>query len=338
MPSDNPSVARLAAVEYQVNDEDFIRFRDDPLDDAVKNIVTSVVATDEDERHRFRVALGENEVATLLLYAKRRIVQARRRSSMNLIDDAMDAFALVPEPRNVPWENWLKAALVIARSLGRDLVPIAQRFGELSSVSSAERFDVTFEAMTRVDTLDQCFIVEVMTNYGTGFIETIVHRDTRSVGAFYGAPRLGDDVVPFAPVTNLAQLTASIADAFDATATVHTGAIEQDQLAGMLFSQQVPGAFLETTGCLSFYADAPDDGPSFKVFVAELPDGTDVESLAAGAELDDQAVCYDSARLVLFVAPPSFDDVDDGAFDFGPYVEVARTTLQGSTPVGWHNR
>ncbi len=335
---DNASVERLATITYPDVDDDFVRFRDDPLDDSVKSVVASVVVADDSERHQFRAALDEATVDTLRLYAKRRTMQARRRSSMNLVDDAMDAFALIPSVGDVPWDTWVKAALFVARSLGRDTFSIAERFGELSTRESAGRFDVAYEAMSRVETLSQCFIAEVTTNYGTGFIETIVHRDTKNNGPFFSAPRQADDVVPYAPVTNLAQLAASLADAFDATERLHTGAIAQDQLAGMSFSQQVSGAFLETTGCLSFYADGPDDGTSFKALVAELPEGVDVESLASGVEGEDQAVVFDDTRLILLQAPPNFDSDEETAFDFSAFVDVARQTLRASVPVGWHNR
>jgi hypothetical protein len=335
--NENAFVERLASIAYGDADEDFVRFHDDPLDDSVKSVVASVIASDESERERFRSALGPETVETLRLYALRRIVQSRRRSSMNVVEEAMDAFALLPTT-DVPWNTWLKAGLFMARSLGREIDSIAERFGELSTIQSAERFDVAFEAMTRIDSLAQCFIAEVTTNYGTGFIETIVHRDSNATGSFFSAPRQADDVVPFEPTTNLAQLTASLADALDATGHLHTGAIAQDQLAGMSFSQQVPGAFLETTGCLSFYADATEGDQSFKVFVAELPEATDVEELASGAQSDDQAVCFDDQRLVLYSAPPNFQDDDAAAFDFGDYLNVARSLLQASTPLGWHNR
>ena len=89
--TENVWVTRLAAVGYRDVDEDLVRFRDDPLDESVKSIVTSVVATDDVERESFRRALGTDTIETLRLYARRRIVQSRRRSSMNLIEDATDA-------------------------------------------------------------------------------------------------------------------------------------------------------------------------------------------------------------------------------------------------------
>jgi hypothetical protein len=327
-------VTGLTAITDHDAQEDLVRFRDDPLDDAVKSVVASVIAADDVERDRFRRALGAESIETLRLYARRRIVQSRRRSSMNLIEDATDAFALVPES-DVPWDTWLKAGLFIARSLGRDIASIGERFGELSTMRNAERFDIAFEAMSRVESLAQCFIAEVTTNYGTGLIETIVHRDTASGGSFFSAPRQADDVVEYDPTTNLAQLAASLADAYDATERLRTGAIAQDQLAGMSFSQQVPGGFLATTGCLSFYVDASENDESFKVLVAELPKETDVESLASGVNGEDQAVCFDERRVVLFLAPPSFDDDDDAAFDFSDYLETARKLLRSSVPVGW---
>ncbi|HEY5010270.1 MAG TPA: hypothetical protein VIH73_03880, partial [Acidimicrobiales bacterium] len=182
--SENVFVTRLASSPYRDVDEDFIRFRDEPNDDAVKSIVTSLATSEESERDRFRRALGPEAVETLRLYAKRRILQSRRRSSMNLVDDAIEAFALIPENSDVPWDTWLKAGLLGARLLGRDIESIAVRFGELASIESAERFDVAFDAMSRVETLAQCFIAEVSTTYGTGFIETLVHRDTKATGAF----------------------------------------------------------------------------------------------------------------------------------------------------------
>jgi len=173
----------------------------------------------------------------------------------------------------------------------------------------------------------------------TGFIETIVHRDLQSTGSFFSAPRQADEIVPYEPATNLAQFAASLADAFDATGNLRTGAIAQDQLAGMSFSQQVSGAFLETTGCLSFYVDATEDAASFKVVVAELPNDTDVESLASGAERDDQAVCV-STRVDSYSSwhRPTSKRTMKAVFDFGGYLDIARQMLQASIPVGWHNR
>ena len=94
----------------------------------------------------------------------------------------------------------------------------------------------------------------------------------------------------------------------------------------MSFSQQVSGAFLETTGCLSFYADASERTTRrSRSSSRSYPTALTSTSLAAGAEREDQAVCFDDRRLILFVAPPNFDDDDAAAFDFSEYVDIART-------------
>ena len=53
--SENVFVTRLAASPYRDVDEDFIRFRDETNDDAVKSIVASVAGSDASERDRFRM-------------------------------------------------------------------------------------------------------------------------------------------------------------------------------------------------------------------------------------------------------------------------------------------
>ena len=262
----------------------------------MRGVVASVVAGDEDERDGFRSGLDEATTSTLSLFARRRIVQSRRRSSMNLIEEAVDAFALLPATADVPWDTWLKAALFIARSMGRDIASIGSRFGELATEPASERFDVAFEAMNRVESLLQCFIAEVTTTYGTGFIETIVHRDTQSTGAFYSAPRQADDIVP---LRTGHQSGASSRRASPTPSTRPGISVPErsssDQLAGMSFSQQVSGAFLATTGCLSFYVDSSTGDVSFKVVRRRVARHADVEALAAGAEGDDQAVCFDNS-------------------------------------------
>jgi len=135
--------------------------------------------------------------------------------------------------------------------------------------------------MNRIESLSQCFIAEVTTK-----LRDRIHRDHR-------APRLAVDGFILQRAASSRRDRALRAGhqprairgeprrRFDATGNLRTGAIAQDQLAGMSFSQQVSGAFLETTGCLSFYVDATEDAASFKVVVAELPNDTDVESLAS---------------------------------------------------------
>jgi hypothetical protein len=329
--------SRLAALSYGNEAGDFIRFHDDPLDESVRGIVQAVVAGGDSAQDAFRSSLDEDSTNTLRLYAMRATLQAKRRTSFNLIDDAMVGFALLPAIDDVPWDSWVKAALFVARSFGRDLLSVGDGFAAVASEDALARFNVAFESMSRVETLEQCRMSEVATTHGTGFVETLVFRDKSSY-AFYSAPRTGDDIVVFRSTTNLAQLAVNVADALDGTGGVITGPIGQDQLAASLFSQQVSGSYLAATGCLSFVADATSDAGSFTVFVAELPDGTDTDELASGAELDGQYLAVNAQRLVLFVAQPSFDDDEATEFDVSQFAPIAQKALQDSASSGWHLR
>ncbi|MEO9181552.1 MAG: hypothetical protein ABI298_07890 [Acidimicrobiales bacterium] len=337
IPGTSPFHRQLLGISYDdVGVREMIRFRDLPLDDTISNIVRSVANGAIDEIIRFRFEPDDGVVDRLRLFAKRRILQARRRSSIYLVDDAMDAYALLPTIDDVPWENWLKAGLFIARSLGRDLDAIAQRFHDVADEDVAARFDVAFESMARIGDLRQCNIVEVSTNYGTGMLRTLVFRAAATKGWGMGvAPRQGDNLVTYDPESNLAQLAVTLADAIDATGNLRTEAIAHDQIPAMLFSLSLRGSYLPVTGCLSFFADADDEKNSFNVFVAELPDDEEVEEIAECALGDDQIVFHDGFRLVQFVAPPLFSDDDNATLDFSAYADICRKALSATLPTGW---
>ncbi len=327
---------RLASLRYDNQSGDFVRFRDDPIDDTVRTVVQGVLAGGDSDADLLRHLQGEESTDTLRLFSMRATLQARRRGSFNLIDDAMAGFALLPSIVDVPWDSWLKAALFVARSLGRDLGSVGERFYEAASEDAIARFDIALESMDRVESLEQCRMSEVTTTHGVGYVETLVFRD-KSTFAFYTPPRVGDDVIVFHPSTNLAQLAVTLADALDAQGSVVTGPIAQDQLAGMLCSMQVAGTYIDTTGCLSFVVDPLEGTGAFSVFVAELPDEADMGALVAGAQMDDQLAFANGQRLVLFVAQPSFDD-EESVVDLGTYATFAEQALKESASAGWHLR
>jgi len=327
----------LAAHPYGFNAGDFVRFSVDANDDAVGSIVRSVATSGWDSSYGFRRSLGEAEAETLRLYAFRRIVQGRRQASLSALYEAIDAFALLPRVNDVPWESWFKGDLFVARSLGGDFTSFADRFADVADEHAVARSDVAIESMSRVDSLDQCHLVEVSTSYGTGLVETLVFRDTSPAGLF-GTFRLRDNLVEFAPTTNLAQLAASLADGLDATRRVITGPIGQDQLAGTLFSLVVAGAYIPCAGCLSFVADGLDGAPSFTAFVAELLDESDVVSLADSAnDTEGEAAFYDGQRLVVLSAQPSFDGDDEaeGEVDLREFDSTVRSSFGSSAAADW---
>ena len=332
--SSSPAVLRdqLCALTYGPSADEFVRFSDLPVDDEVRDVVNAVVSKSPQDRDIFRSTLNNSSTDALRLFAMRRTLQSRRRASKNLVDEAMNGFALLANLDDVPWESWLKATLYIARSLGRDLDSIGERFADVASADAGARLRIALESLNRVETLSQCHISEVTTNHGIGFIETLLFRDTFRSSSWIGAPRQADNLVEFRPTTNLAQLAASLADALDASNNLVTGPIGQDQLAATSFSLTVPGAYLATTGCLSFVVDSRDEGASFTAFVAEMPDQTDVASIASAAPSEGQAIFYDAHRLILLLAQPSFDESVYVDIDFDDFGDIVRRALLDTAP------
>ena len=319
---------QLADHPYDIGAGEFVRFHVDNNDEAVAGIVHAVSAEGSDGCDGFRHGLGVSESDTLRLFAMRRTLQGRRQSSLGLIYDALDGFALLPEDNDVPWDSWFKATLFVARTLGINLDTLGSRFEDIASGDVANRYYVAVEAMNRIEEFAQCRMAEVSTTHGIGFVEILVFRDTKyRRGA--NPPRLGDNRIDYEPSSNLAQLTVNVADALDKLGTVLTNPITQDQLAATLFSLTASGSYLPSAGCLSFVADEIDGSGSFTVFVAELPEDTDVESLVQSAiDTDDQTAICDGLRLIVLSPQPSFDDNDDEVvLDLDPCLDVARAAL-----------
>ena len=319
---------QLASHPYDIGAGEFVRFRADANDETVAGVVHAVCAEGSEGCDGFRRGLSASESDSLRLFAMRRTLQGRRQSSLGLIYDALDGFALLPEDDDVPWDSWFKATLFVARTLGINLDTLGSRFEDVASGDVSNRYYVAVEAMNRIEVFEQCRMVEVSTTHGIGFVEILVFRDTRVRGR-YNRPTLADNRIDFHPTSNLAQLTVNVADALDTSGAVLTNPITQDQLAATLFSLTASGSYLPTAGCLSFVADEVDRSGSFTVFVAELPEDTDVDALVQSAiDTDDQAAIFDGLRLIVLSPQPSFSDNDDEiVLDLGPFVDVAQTAL-----------
>ncbi|HVB71862.1 MAG TPA: hypothetical protein VND83_10255 [Acidimicrobiales bacterium] len=316
--SDRVSSSRdkLAGIFYDMSAEDLVRFRPHATDDAVAGIVRTVTAEGQQACEEFRRQLGDADLQTLRQFAVRRAVLARRQTSLSPIYESLDAFALLPRVKDVPWDSWVKADLFLARSQGGDPDLIDRRFQDVASEDAVARWHVALEAMNRVEVLSQCRVAEVTTTYGAGMLELINYAD--SPGGFSRAPALGF-TAPYDPTTNLAQLAVTLADSLDATGDVQTGPITQDQLAATSFSLHTSGSYLETLGCLSFVAQSVSSGPSYTVYVAEFSEDADVDLdvlVHAASATNGQSALGQAYRLVLLSPQPIFDEeLDDGEVD-----------------------
>jgi len=332
----------FAGLTYDARDDDLVRYRDNPVDETLSRTVRSIVDSLDEHRDEVRRSLDEDDLDLLSVFARRRALCARRDASLRAVSDALDAYALMPLEHQVPWESWFKATLFIGRDLGLDLDDAQQRFFESAPEKSAERANVAFDAMSRIEVIAQCHVFEVSTSYGIGLIETTVVRDqgVKSWGGITGQPvSLGQFQVAYQPTTNLAQMGVSVADALEATGLVQCSSIRQDQLVATTFDLVTSGSYIESLGCLSFFADGVDAQPSFAVNVAEVAteehddmvfDATDLAAeLAEAADaIEEQAAVCTGPCLVVLSALPSFeDDASDEPIDLTPFIEVVAAVL-----------
>lgn len=331
------SPSPFAGLTYDARDDDLVRFRENPLDDTVSLSVRSLIDSLDRHREEARRRLDEADRDVLAVFARRRVLHARRTNSARAISDALDAYALLPQEYDVPWESWVKAALFLGRDAGLNLDDAEQRFLARAAAPSARRARVAFDALSRITSLAQCHVIEVDTSYGPGLIETTVVRDqgVASWGGITGQPvSLGQFQVTYDPTTNLAQVAASIADALEASGRVTCSSIRQDQLVGATFDLVTPGSYIDSLGCLIFFADATPGEPGFSVTVAEVAsrehdDGRIDAALVSGelagaaAALEEQSALASGPLLVIVSALPSFDEnPGNEPVDLAPFLEL----------------
>ena len=338
------ALSPFAGLLYESRDDDLVRFLNNPIDDSLSNTVRSIFDSLDNHREDVRIALGETDDDTLLVFARRRLVSARHTGSTRAINDALDAYALLARESDVPWESWFKATLFVGRQLGLDLKLLHDRFTEGASARSAQRASVAFDAMTRIEELSQCHVIEVSTTYGVGLVETTVVRDQsgQSWGGITGSPvSLGQYQVGYAPSTNLAQFAVKIADALDASQRVRCSSIRQDQLIATMFDLVTSGSYVDSLGCLSFFADALESGPHFAVTVAEVAsedydevyydaDDLALELAEAADSIEEQSALSVGPCVVVLSALPDFsDDASPEPVDLSDFLDVVR---RASTP------
>ncbi len=327
---------------YEGRDDDLVRFENNPIDDSLSNLVRSIFDSLDDHRDEVRRSLSEADIDTLLVFARRRLLSARRTGVSRALSDALDAYALVTRESDVPWESWFKATLLVGCDIGLDLSELHDRFDAGAGERSAQRATVAFDAMTRINDLSQCHVFEVSTSYGLGLVETTVVRDQagHSWGGITGIPvALGQYQVGFAPTTNLPQFAVTIADALDNSQRVTCSSIRQDQLIATMFDLVTSGSYVDSLGCLSFFADAHDEGPHFAVTVAEVAsedydevyyDADDLaQELAEAADaIEEQAALSMGPCVVVLSALPDFsEDASDEPVDLSEFLELVRQAL-----------
>jgi hypothetical protein len=137
-----------------IANDDLVRFRDDGGDAEVASIIRSIGTLDVGARSALRSRVSPDAAATLHLFAKRRVVKARKQTSLELVHDAIAAWSLLPVVGDVPWRSWLRAALVIAAPLGEDPHEVVDLFGG-SDTAGGVRSQAVVDAVDRTNDLSE---------------------------------------------------------------------------------------------------------------------------------------------------------------------------------------
>lgn len=332
----------FAGLDYEPTDDDLVRFRDTRVDGQMSNIVRSIADSLEGHRDDVRRAFHDDDVDTLRLFARRRLLTALRTRASRGTDDALDAYALMVSETDVPWETWFKATLVVARSLDADLDLLRARFDEVAPPRCAQRAHVAFEAVSRVEHLNQCHVIEVTTHYGAGLLEATVVREANDPtwGGITAIPvSLGQYQVGYAPSVNLAQVAVECADALEVVPGVTCSSIRQEQLVATTFDLVTAGSYVDSLGCLGLFVDVAPSGPHFALNVAEVGSedydgvhydaGDLAQELAEAADaLEEQAAMAWGACVIVLSALPDFsEDATDEPVDLSYFLEVIRPAV-----------
>lgn len=334
----------FADLAYESPAYDLVRFRPDALDDSIVALLATAIA--DDELDDLRRTLSADDRFTLTLFARRRIVAARRASDPTALGQAFDGYALAGLDEN-ELNCWFKGALYFGRAMDVDLDEVLARFEALADGPSAQLATVAGQALDRIEHLAQCYLVETTTSHGTGLLNTVVVRDALpqsglwSVSGITGIPTiLGAYEVGYDIASRVAAVAAALADAFDALDDHVTSDLRHDQLVASAFDIVTSGSYLPTRACVEFYVDVTE-GLSFSVKVAEVdPEvtGYSAEQLAELAdELVDQMAVARGSLLALFLVAPDFEDLaydeSDEEFDDDPlavYLDLVNGVLGAS--------
>jgi len=304
----------LAELNYDNAALDFVRFREDALDDTIAAIVAEVVASGDS--HAFRQSLVDGDTDLLTTFARRRIVAAHRTLSHDALMSAFDAYALLPVLSDVELGAWFKGGLLVARASELDRDVLFERFADIAPPLSVELAGVIFKSTDRLDHFSQCFLVETSTSHGAGLLNTAVARDDLlapdMTATWGGAPEPQPFRSGYTTAGAIASLAATLADAFDALEGHVTDPIRHDQLVASSFDIVTGGSFLRSRACVGFFVNGPD-GLDFSVVVADIDANltrlTAVELAEVADSIVDQAATAHESVLVLLTVVPNFDDL-----------------------------
>ncbi len=266
-----------------------VRYLHDPTDDAIGRIVDSTRFMNADDLRKFRDQLSEQDLYTLLQFARRQTVEALRSKRLNLALRAVSALTLVDRDKIDYRDLSVDFPLYAARQLDASTDEVIDSAIARCTDGTAEVFDAARNRV-RSTTLQSCALVEVSSIYGLGFMETW----TRGYNA----------------ATSIAELSVEVADAVDREGTYETAAFHATGLPDVWFSGERTSRDIPTDGCVSVDCRLIGSGRrshGLLIFLAHLAPSASADDLAEAARQASrgdtpQVAIASGHRLALIIA------------------------------------
>ena len=208
-----PSGDSLAAVNYSPRAYDLVRFTEEAADGLLADLVNDRVAGGPTAKADVRARLTDDETYTLLLFARRRTVEAIRRGSLPMAVEAVNALTLVDRSTIDFRDLSVDFPLFAVRELGGDLDAVITGAIDSSEPGTASCFAAARDR-ARTSSLSDCALVRVSTAHGVGFMD--------------------DWTGSIPPPTALAELAVHLADSIEAEGTYTAAQMDVSALPSSL--------------------------------------------------------------------------------------------------------
>jgi hypothetical protein len=257
----------LAGARYGQRALDLSRFVADPLDDVIAGVVRAAGVRSTEEREALRAGLDADDCYSLLAFAMRRAAAGIRDGSLAAAQEAVEALTLVTVSRIDYRDLSVDFPLYAIGRLGGDLAGVVASAAATSEPGTRAFFAAAAGRAASL-TLNDCALIEVVSRYGLGFMETMAE--------------------PYAPRSDLTGIAVRMADAIDAAGRYEVDDLRLSSLPEVWFGRDAkPTGDIPASGCVSISASLPGGSRlehGLLVFLAEVETARAASTLAGRAE------------------------------------------------------
>jgi hypothetical protein len=286
--TDDQPRSPLAGLRYGQRALDLSRFVDDPTDDAIATVVRAARTQSTNERDLLRAGLDGDDCYSLLTFARRRSAAAIRNGSLMTAQEAIQALTIVTLSKIDFRDLSVDFPVYAVGRLGGDLAEAVASAAAASEPGTGASFGAVAGRAAR-QTLKDCGLIEVVSRYGLGFMETWA--------------------TPYAPQSDLTGIAVRMADQIDAAGRYEVDDLHLSSLPEVWFSRDAKSTGqVPASGCVSISASIPGRSRwehGLLLFLAEVETAQTASALVERAEAastgDRPRVAGNDNRLLMVV-------------------------------------